>query len=52
MKIGKILLSKAVGWLVGLSQNMTRRETMTGIEALGMSSANQGPTEITNDLAW
>jgi hypothetical protein len=52
MKIGKILLSKAEGWLVGLSQNMTRRETMTGIETPGTSSANQGPTEITSDLAW
>ena len=32
-------------------QNMTRRETMTGIETLGTNSANQGPTEITSDLA-
>jgi hypothetical protein len=52
MKIGKVLLSKAEDWQVGLSQNMTRLETMTGIEALGTSSANQEPTEITSDLAW
>jgi hypothetical protein len=51
MKIGKILLSKAEGRLVGFSQNMTRRETTTGIETPGTSSANQGPAEITNDLA-